>query len=145
MKNTTIDKYFELMIYAHRDLYPRDYWIGGTILKPGYSPDFKEYENEYTVLDGQHFIYPELEKVKRVIKNDKDDFDYTFEYIYEFNESLSLNEIIEKALQGKEYTKTEELSYTSYRLENSPIDSIKTGSDFLSFTINEDYYRYRML
>ena len=81
IKNTSITNYFELMLYAFKEEYPRDYWIGGTILKRGYSSDFKELKGDYTILDGKYFIYPEIKTFKSLNKLDKDGFEYTYEYV----------------------------------------------------------------
>ena len=145
IKNTTISNYFKLILSAHSDRYPRDYWIGGSILNDKYSMDSVKFDGEYHVLDGKYLIYDELKKVKRIIKKDNNDFDYTLEYIYEFKNFLNLAQIIEESLKKKEYNKTEEDFLVTYNVFDSPLDVIVLGRDFLKLRINEDFYKYRRI
>ena len=142
MKTESISKIVELMVLAYRDKYPRDYWssnfLNDKIWKSELEADsdgIKTYGKDY-MLRKDVISYADKEKIAQ------GEFEYSSEIMLEFATNHDLETPIERALQGKIYTKNIIGSQTTYVVENSPLAQIEITDRSFKLLINKDYYVY---
>jgi len=143
MKNETVPKIIELMVIGYRDEFPRNYWssnfLNMKILKTDVVADengAKTYGKDY-MLRSDIIAYINREKIT------KEGFDYSSEITLAFKEEHDLETPIERALEGKNFTKNPLGSPTIYSVEDSAISQIEITASSFKLIVNDDYYVFR--
>ena len=143
MENETIPKIIELTVLGYRDEFPRNFWasifLNRKILKTDVLTDengVKTYGKDY-MRRSDISTYADREKITQ------EGFDYSSEMILEFKEDYDLETPIERALEGKNYTKNPLGSPIIYTVEDSAISQIEITTSSFKLIVNDDYYVYR--
>jgi len=143
MENENIPKIIELTVMGYRDEFPRDFWAGiflnMKILKTDIFADengVKTYGEDY-LRRNDIITYISKQKVTH------DGFDYFSEMTLGFKEDHDLATPIERALEGKTFTKNPLGSPIIYTIEDSAISQIEITASSFKLIVNDDYYVYR--
>ncbi|WP_291152212.1 hypothetical protein [Flavobacterium sp. UBA7680] len=142
-----------IMIHIYRDKYPREKF-DSSISVDWEDQNLKSYTNKKgRIITENKFIfndfirkdvinmssqfhseeYTDDESIEKYWRNES----YMQNLFLEFNKEIPL-EIIEKALEGKDYTKTKKDSILIYEVQNSPIASLEVTKNSIKLNINED-------
>lgn len=152
-KTCSFEELVYLMIYIYKEKYPRDKFESIISLdskdqilrsytdKKGRIITDKKYDfynflrKEVIGMISQFHIeeYTDEEIIEKYWRSEG----YMQHLYLEFNKEVPIH-IIEKALEGKEYTKTERNHILLYELENSPIASLEITKTSIKLNINED-------
>lgn len=153
IRGCSLEELVYLMIYIYKDKYPRNIFHFAisldskqenllsyisknkrTINENKYSYD-KLLREDVIAMSTQHHEeeYSDEESIEKYWRGES----YMQHLYLEFNKEVPIH-IIEKALEGKEYTKTERDHILLYELENSPIASLEITKTSIKLNINED-------
>ncbi|GAA3773742.1 hypothetical protein [Flavobacterium ginsengiterrae] len=142
-----------LMIYIYIDKYPRDKFYrtisldsddynllssingNGRIISEDRSIYYNFFRKEVIGMTTQFHNeeYSDDEFMERYWRSEY----YMQNLFLEFNREIPL-EIIDEALEGKEYTKTEKNDLLVYEVDDSPIASLEITKNSIKLNINED-------
>lgn len=142
-----------LMIYIYKDRYPREKFHS-TISVDSQCQNLLSYnnkngraisENKYIFSDffrkdviGMNVQYHNEEYSDEEIIEKYWMGEYHIQNLFlEFNQEVSIN-IIDKALEGKEYTKTKKNNVLFYEVKDSSIASLEVTKNSIKLNINED-------
>jgi len=142
MKTESIPKILELMALAYKDKFPRDYWSSNFLNEKIRQTDVdadedgvKTYGKEYMLRDDV-ISFADKEKIVQ------GEFEYSSEIRLEFRESHDLETPIERALEGKNFSKSVVGDNTIYTVEDSPISQLEITSGSFKLIVNENYFVY---
>ncbi len=153
IRGCSLEELVYLTIYIYKDKYPR------SVLHFAISLDSKQEnllsyisENKRTISENkfsydkflredviamstQHHEeeYSDEESIEKYWRGES----YMQNLFLEFNQEVSTH-IIDKALKGKEYTKTEKDNILLYEVKDSPIASLEITKNSIKLNINED-------
>lgn len=142
-----------LMVYIYKDKYPRTAFTHTISLdselhnlltytnknERTIREDIYTYNNfmrnEVTAMEVQYHDeeYSDEEIIEKYWRSES----YMQNLFLEFNKKVPIH-IIEKALEGKEYTKTEKDDVLLYEVKDSPIASLEITKNSIKLSINED-------
>lgn len=142
-----------LMIYIYKDKYPREKFYG-IISLDSEDQNLTSYTNKKgRVISENKYIfsnffreevigmttqfhneeYPDEETIEKYWSSE-----YYMQHLFlEFNKEVPIH-IIDKALEGKKYTKTEKDDILLYEVKDSPIASLEITKNSIKLNINED-------
>ncbi len=138
VRNASVEEVFQLIVYTYLDNFPRDYWTA--VMSKGMASKYAKQEGSYETIDGKHFIHDAISLYKDIEKEDDEGFSYVFERVFEFNEDIDLKSVVEDVIAEKEYTKDLEGEKITYKIEESPIDTIVITKRYFEMKINSAYY-----
>jgi hypothetical protein len=152
-KACSFDEVIYLMVYIHKDKYPRTRFTRAISLdselhnlltctnKNGriISENIYVYNNftrkEVTAMEVQ-FHNEEYSDEETIEKYWSSEY-YIQNLLLEFNKEVPIH-IIDKALEGKKYIKTEKDEVLFYEVKDSPIASLEVTKNSIKLNINED-------
>lgn len=152
-EHCSFEELIYLFIYIYKDKYPRDKF-DSTISVDWENQNLLSYTNKKgRVITEKIYIYNNFLR-KDIIGmisqyhseqyNDDENIErhwtgeyYLQNFFLESNQEIPIN-IIDKALEGKEYTKTEKDDILLYEVIDSPIASLEVTKTSIKLNINED-------
>jgi hypothetical protein len=153
IRGCSLEELVYLMIYIYKDKYPRSVFHFAislnskqenllsyisenkrTISENKFSHD-KFLREDVIAMSTQHHDeeYSDEESIEKYWRGES----YMQNLFLEFNQEVPIH-IIDKALEGKEYTKTEKDNILLYELKESPIASLEVNKNSIKLNINED-------
>lgn len=137
-KTGSLEKVLQLLIIAYKDRSPRDMF---TLSKDIKSAGKAIYKDDKVIQLKEHLARTDIERFTDTIK-DQNGLDIYVERFFEFVSTHDFTSMVEKTLQGKDFTKTSEGDKTIFKVNNSPIDSIELTPKSFKLKINEGVYKY---
>ena len=153
IRGCSLEELVYLMIYIYKDKYPRSVFHFAisldskqenllsyisenkrTISENKFSHD-KFLREDVIAMSTQHHDeeYSDEESIEKYWRGES----YMQNLFLEFNQEVPIH-IIDKALEGKEYTKTEKDNILLYELKESPIASLEVNKNSIKLNINEE-------
>jgi len=153
IRGCSLEELVYLMIYIYKDKYPRSVFHFAisldskqenllshisenkrTIRENKFSHD-KFLREDVIAMSTQHHDeeYSDEESIEKYWRGES----YMQNLFLEFNQEVPIH-IIDKALEGKEYTKTEKDNILLYEVKDSPIASLEVNKNSIKLNINED-------
>ncbi|WP_409415948.1 hypothetical protein [Flavobacterium sp. PS2] len=153
IRRCSLEELVYLMIYIYKDKYPR------SVFHFAISLDSKQEnllsfisKNKRTISENKFSHYKFLREDVIAMSTEHHEEEYSDEesiekywrgesymqnLFLEFNEEVPIH-IIDKALEGKEYTKVEKDNVLLYEVKDSPIASLEVAKTSIKLNINED-------
>ena len=153
IRGCSLEELVYLMIYIYKDKYPRSVFHFAisldskqenllshisenkrTIRENKFSHD-KFLREDVIAMSTQHHDeeYSDEESIEKYWRGES----YMQNLFLEFNQEVPIH-IIDKALEGKEYTKTEKDNILLYEVKDSPIASLEVNKNSIKLNINEE-------
>jgi hypothetical protein len=134
----SLEKVLQLMIIAYKDKSPRDMFAISKDIKSAAKAIYKD---DKVIQLKEHLARTDIERFTDTIK-DQNGLNIYVERFFEFVSTHDFKNMVEKTLQGKEFTKTKEDDKTIFKVNNSPIDSIELTPKSFRLKINDQIYKY---
>ncbi|WP_299119600.1 hypothetical protein [uncultured Tenacibaculum sp.] len=148
MKKCELSKAVQLIILGYKEKYAQHKFYGGCFYEvktPMVDTEYPDY------LGPNDFYMPKQEMSRRdiehlILRIFKDDYEKTnTRYLQElelmFTEPQDLNDVIEKTLKDKEFSKKESYKSTFFIVEDSPISEIEVSSKKFIMRTNSDKWK----
>lgn len=142
IKVSPIPKVIELMIIAYKDTYPRTYWSGSFLNNKIFKSNPKRDSDRVIVFDKSYMSRQDIVSYSNKEKIAKGEFEYPAKIMLEFVSNYNLATPIERALNGKNYTKNTIENQTIYVVENSPIAQLEITDKSFKLIVNKEHYQY---
>nr|WP_321233926.1 hypothetical protein [uncultured Psychroserpens sp.] len=143
LREESLDKIVEATIIAFKDNYPRALFLYGALSK-GFQSEIIE-EDDYSGLDQKDIRRNDVLKYRDKTYIDSEDFEYVVEIILEYVPTPNAMESVENGLQGKIYTKVEQVDKTVFQVQDSPISEIEVSSTKFHLKIDRKKLVYRTI